>query len=356
MQRVVVVGAGVIGLSAALHLLERFPGTPDITIVSEEFSPNITSDRAAAIIVPPRDANEGSAAASAGQVSVRNAAVTQRTRHWALATLHRFHSLYRSEENAQVEICLEQGYLLLESPSPDPWYKDEVFGFRHVALDSVEASLLHTPPGCVDVWAFATYVVETTSYLRWLMEKVRRGGAKLEQRKISSFDELASYDIIINCTGIGSCDLVGDKLMKPVRGQTVVVKAPWIKNWIMFDTQDTFVGIFPRARNVVLGGTAQASNWSVTPDPQTQEDILKKCQDFFPSLCSAEMVKTWAGLRPLRDPIRLDSCQGPGGSLLIHCYGHGGRGVILSWGCALDIGDAVQQRLACSLGQSTTRP
>ena len=33
----------------------------------------------------------------------------------------------------------------------------------------------------------------------------------------------------------------------------------------------------------------------------------------------------------MRDGVR---CAG---SLLVHCYGQGGEGVILSWGCALDV-------------------
>ena len=50
----------------------------------------------------------------------------------------------------------------------------------------------------------------------------------------------------------------------------------------------------------------------------------------------------WVGLRPARIPIRLDSEikrneQTMKNVLLSHCYGHGGSGVTLSWGCAEDI-------------------
>ncbi len=339
-MRVVIAGAGVIGLSAALHLLERFASGLDLTVVSDQFTPHITSDKACAIILPPNDVLVP--VSSTARKCERNATCTERAQRWAKATLQRFHSLYMSRENAQIEICLEQGHVLFDSPVPDPWYKDEVFGFRHVELNSVEASLLHVPPECAAVWAFGTYVVETSSYLRWLMDQVRRRGAKFEQRKISSFDELSSYDIIINCTGLGSRELLDDKLMHPVRGQTVLVKAPWLKQWFHYCSSDNFCHIFPRGRDVVLGGTSEAGNWSETPDPKTAKDILKKCQKYFPSLSGAEVVRSWAGLRPLRDPIRLESCQGPAGSLLVHCYGHGGQGVVLSWGCAVDIGDIVQ--------------
>ena len=39
--------------------------------------------------------------------------------------------------------------------------------------------------------------------------------------------------------------------------------------------------------------------------------------------------------------MRLEACEIPNGSMIINCYGHGGRGVILSWGCAADIRDIV---------------
>lgn len=336
MLGVVVVGAGVIGLSTALHLLERFPGELEVTLVSDQFSPNTTSDKAAMIFLPIDF--------RAGQV-IRNKDRDEEVKRWTRGTIQKFHSIYRSEENAKVEICLRQGYYLLETPLPDPWYTSDVFGFRHVALDSLEASLIHVPPTCVDVWSFGTYLVNSTSYLDWLMEKVKVGGAKLEQRKIANLDELSSYDIIINCTGIGSCELLGDRLMHPVRGQTVLVEAPWVNQWLIHFRQGSISYILPRARDVCLGGTCDAGNWNETLDPQTSKDIVSSCQKYVPSLCDGKVVGEWVGLRPLRDPIRLEAVQGPGDSLLIHCYGHGGQGVVLSWGSAMDIADIVQQKL-----------
>lgn len=49
---VAVVGAGVIGLSAALHLKERFPGLLDVTVIADRFTPNTTSDKSGMIILP----------------------------------------------------------------------------------------------------------------------------------------------------------------------------------------------------------------------------------------------------------------------------------------------------------------
>ena len=327
-MRVVVVGAGVIGLSTALHLTERFTGELEITLVSDKFPPQTTSDKAGAILTPLTITKQD-----------------ERLIRWMRGTFQKFHSIYKSEDNARAEITLQNGYLFLdEALSPDPWWKNEVFGFRHVDLDSVEASSLYVSPRCVDIVSFSTYIVESKSYTNWLLERVKKAGVTIHQKKVSDFSEL-SYDIIVNCTGLGSRDLLDDKLLYPLRGQIVVVKAPWVRTWMMEENEDGIWHVFPRSRDVVLGGTAQANDWNEIPDPETASHILKCCQEHIPSLSGAEIVGGWVGLRPQRDPICLESCDGPTNNFLIHCYGHGKKGVTYSWGCAQDIGHIIEQRL-----------
>ena len=51
-RRVVVVGAGVIGLSTAVYLCEKFGDDLDITLVAEKFSPHTTGDKAGMLMYP----------------------------------------------------------------------------------------------------------------------------------------------------------------------------------------------------------------------------------------------------------------------------------------------------------------
>ena len=50
------------------------------------------------------------------------------------------------------------------------------------------------------------------------------------------------------------------------------------------------------------------------------------------------MVGHRVGLRPVRPSVRLEA-EGR----VIHCYGHGGAGVTLSWGCADEVTQLVAE-------------
>lgn len=52
-----------------------------------------------------------------------------------------------------------------------------------------------------------------------------------------------------------------------------------------------------------------------------------------PALAGLPALSAQAGLRPGRDAVRLEPVDGYALPVLA-CYGHGGAGVTLSWGCA----------------------
>ena len=337
-MKVAVLGAGVIGLTAVSHIQDRFPGQVDLTLISDKFSPHTVSDKSGMIfsLLCHNDAT------SYQQES------EERYKRWIRSSFNTFQSIFKSPDNAAVGISLVHGFALWRSPQPDPWWKDLLFGFRRVGLDSAEAQSICVPPDCAEIWSYDTYTMNPTSLLQWLLGKIRKGGCKVEQRKVSDLSKLTSnYDVVVNCTGLGSCkDLIQDSSLYPVRGQIVLVRAPWIKHWVTFyDPKDIHTAIIPRGSEVVLGGVTEKGDWNEEINTTTTEEILRTCQALVPSLCGAEVVGGWAGLRPGRDRVRLETCPMHNGSTLIHCYGHGGKGVILSWGCAADIGDIMEKRL-----------
>jgi hypothetical protein len=62
------------------------------------------------------------------------------------------------------------------------------------------------------------------------------------------------------------------------------------------------------------------------------------------------------GLRPFRDGgVRLEHERTTDGIDLVHCYGHSGAGVTLSWGCAKDVVDIVKGLLPSHSKQQDRR-
>lgn len=94
--------------------------------------------------------------------------------------------------------------------------------------------------------------------------------------------------------------------------------------------------IIPNTDSVVLGGTAQKGSWDTSISETDTKKILDDVFEIFPALRSAEIKSVWAGLRPGRTPLRLDS-NVKDGKFIVHNYGHGGSGITLAMGCADDV-------------------
>ena len=338
-MKVVILGAGVIGLTAACHILDRFPDSVDLTLVSDKFSPDTVTDKSAAMFSPLCHKDDASYQNDQGETY----------KAWISKSFDVFKSIYNSPEDAaKVGISVVSGFALWDSLQPLPWWKDLVYDFRVLDPDSNKVKDINVPPNCAQIWYFSSFMMNPSLLLGWLLEKVKLRGCRVEQRKISELSELTpSYDVIINCTGLGSSQAIAmDSDLYPIRGQMVLVHAPRVKLWTTRYSPKIHVGIYPRgSEEVVLGGIKDAGNWNEDVDPDTTQRILERCQELVPSLNSAKMVRSWAGLRPGREEVRLETCEVGGGKTLIHCYGHGSRGVTLSWGCASDIGDVLEKKL-----------
>lgn len=66
-----------------------------------------------------------------------------------------------------------------------------------------------------------------------------KNGVRIARKRIESFDELKAFDLIVNCTGLGAKILMkDDNDLKPMRGQVIRVKAPWIFEVLLDDSND----------------------------------------------------------------------------------------------------------------------
>ena len=321
-----VVGAGVAGLPIAVMLTQnRFK--PQVTLIAEEFSPNITSDAAGAAIR-----------------ITDNKTFTDDPRKikWIVETYKYVLELYSSPLASQLNISMVSAYTVFEgSKEIDPYLKNCVLGFHDVGRE--EKKILNITED-KNAWCYSTFVVPCTPYLSWQMMRFITNGGTVIQKKLKSLQELDGvYDIVVNCSGLGSMELVNDQEVYASRGQAVLVNAPWVKHSITVEIGDQVTYIYPRGTGVMLGGTVQIGSWSKVVSPSDRQDIIARCSQYIPSLAQAEVIDEWVGIRPGRKQVRLEREDLSPDTSIVHNYGHTGKGFALSIGCAKDAVSLIEE-------------
>jgi D-amino-acid oxidase len=224
-------------------------------------------------------------------------------------------------------VALVKGRALFREPQPDPWWSAAVPRLRR-ATD--------LPPGYADGYEFAAPVVRMPAYLPWLLDELAAAGVGLRAGTVTDLAAVPA-DLVVNATGLGARDLTGDTELTGIRGQVVRVADPGLPGWVIDEGHpDGMVYVVPRGTDVVCGGTALEGEEGTEPDPAEAERILARCREVAPDLKDAPVLGHAVGVRPARAAVRLEREDGDAGSI-VHCYGHGGAGVTLSWGCADEV-------------------
>lgn len=298
MGRVIVVGAGVVGLSCAVRLLEA---GHRVDVLARDLPLETTSAVAAAVWSPYVDEQP-------------------HVVEWARRSYDAF---VGRRSDAESGIVLRSGVEASFGEMPEPWWSaalPESAGLERI--DRLDG-------GLANGWSYTSPVVEMGIYLPWLARRVEALGGTVSRHNLSALPSAPGV-LVVNAAGIGARHLADDPSITPVRGQIVLTTNPGIDQWLIEAETPTYV--VPRSRDVVVGGTAQRGDWSRTADSATAEDILRRATALVPQLAQASVLRHRVGLRPARPQVRLER-EGD----VIHCYGHGGCGVTVSWGCADDV-------------------
>jgi D-amino-acid oxidase len=302
---VLVVGAGVIGLTTAITLAEA--GHSVLVKTAE----------------PPEDTTSAVAGALWGPWLVEP---LDRVLPWAAHTLATLRELAHEPDTG---VRIATGNEVTNTPHQPPRWAQLLYDRRPCHPGEL-------PPDYQHGTRYSAPLVDMPIYLAYLTRRLHRAGGHLTIETVTTLDP-GTHNVatIVNCTGAGARDLVPDPEVYPVRGHHVVTTNPGLTDFLEADTGDSsdFIAIYPHREHVLLGGTAEKDTWQRDHDPATARRILSRCCAIEKRLAEAEILGHRIGLRPTRPQIRLEPEQRAGGTI-IHNYGHGGAGVSLAWGCA----------------------
>ncbi|KZT72867.1 FAD dependent oxidoreductase [Daedalea quercina L-15889] len=350
---VVILGAGVIGLTIARTLLSSSPNAYKIKIVARDMPEDLDS--------------QGFASPWAGANWSPIRSFIERTRKWERET---FEKMWELIPQGLAMVLPTRVFFTTNEDLTQLWYKDLVREFR--VLDPSEV-----PSGLKGGIAFKTFSVNPELYLPWLQSELLAHGVEFIRRRVHSLSEAAALagpnGVLVNATGLGARSLIGveDTDVYPIRGQTIIVHAPGVKEFVSFPLDAGKTGeatyIIPRPSppgEVLLGGTFQPDNWDTSLDVDTARGILERCGMLAPQLKDKEtrVLRHNVGLRPARKggprveaawtdvPLKSELLHESGTNvhgrvLLAHAYGFGAAGYQNSWGAAHEVADLIASKL-----------
>ncbi|CAG5122580.1 unnamed protein product, partial [Candidula unifasciata] len=217
MVRVGVIGAGAVGLSSAVNIQKLIPHAK-VTIIADKFGKDTTSNGAGGIFRPYLSHFSG---LDEGIV-----------RQWITDSWTYFKNLAISADAQESGQTLVSGIVFYNTPQDRDYelMAKLTYDFRELPSEQLQKLNINYKYG----YTFTTVVTQTPKYLVWLMKKFQENGGTTQHKTVKSLSELyGEFDLVINCSGLGSRELVNDSSVYPVRGQLVSVYAPWVKNFYL---------------------------------------------------------------------------------------------------------------------------
>lgn len=341
-EPIIVIGAGVIGLSCATVLQSRYPKAA-ITIIAAEFpdarlpSVDYASVWAGAHYrpIPPSTPQLRDEA----QLAFRTAEIMKKI----------------ARDSPEAGVAIMQGVEYLESPA------EEVLSLRTgdaYAGPGDEFRILdksELPEGVNWGCGYHTYAVNVEIYCQWLLDQFIAKGGKARQHRLSNATEAfelvqgngrGNTKTVVNCSGR---NFDQDPKMKIIRGQTVLVKQQYHKTITRQNRDGSWTFLIPRPRGggTIVGGTKEIGDPDEKARPETRSKLLQLCVEAFPDFVDSiekfDVVKDNVGRRPWREGgIRIEIESLNQDRRVIHGYGAGGRGYELSWGVAEKVVELVR--------------
>ena len=339
---IVIIGAGVLGLSTATLLQRRHPRVQIIIIAAElptdpSPSADYASPWAGAHYRPiPRSTRQLHEEAELGMQTAK-----------VMKTIAR--------ETPEAGVGLMKAVEYLESPPPENLRlkTGDVYAGPDDTFRVLERNKL--PKGVRWGCEYESYCVNVPMYCRWLLRKFQEDGGRVVQQQLERVENafevaerlvtLGRVDKVVNCSGR---NFDTDQKIRIIRGQTVLVKQQYRRTVTRQCADGSWAFLIPRPAGggTIVGGSKEVGDFETRARPETREKLLQEAVRHFPDLVDDvekfDIVKDNVGRRPWREGgLRMETEQLPGGRTIVHGYGAGGRGYELSWGAAAKIVDLV---------------
>lgn len=348
MTKIVVVGAGVIGLTCA-HELLKDPSN-EVTVVSQQFPTDF--EFSTIYTSPIAGANWLSFAADEDKF----------TQNIDKVGYKKYKELVKRPESG-VTARKECAYIPHSTTGKKffdglPWFLknglEKQFGLRVYDKSEYDTTLFS------NAYEFDGFNIRTGYYMTFLINEMWKMSGSAEKpdsrfgmvrKSIKKLSEAYSLhhlggvaDIVINCTGFLAKeleDIEEDEREKiyPVRGIVFVAEnnTGMKKNTLVdiFDPKhpDEKLYFMPRREGeLIMGGVFQENNLSSNVDPAFIHRLVTRCKKYLSQYNwdDLKIVRTQVGYRPFRKGgYRIERVGNK-----IHCYGLGSAGFQSSWGCA----------------------
>ncbi|CAK9438614.1 uncharacterized protein LODBEIA_P28380 [Lodderomyces beijingensis] len=344
MTQIVVLGAGVIGLTTAIELKKSNPGF-QITIVGHHLPGDIDQSYTS----PYAGANWASFATSedrrlqefdkpAYKKFIQLAETDPRAGVWKVNTVSYYTNYAVAKAKGKMSEFL-------------PWYRNFVDDFKVVEPSKPDIAFANSYTGVV---------ISVPTYLKFLVQQNKELGNVIaripliadigEARNLTAVGKKADY--VINAGGLRASSLKGvedKKFNFPVKGQTLLVKNN-IKDMISVSgfpgLDDEILYMMPRVEGgTIIGGCFRAGDKDPKEDKDLTARLIRRAMKYAPEIVDprykknpkqVEVVRVNVGFRPFREDgfrVEVDKKK----KWLVHAYGAGGGGYQGSYGVAREL-------------------